>query len=192
MDSFLDWFAQPGSLDPVLRAGVAHFRFVTIHPFEDGNGRIARAITEMALSQADDTRERTYSMSSGIEARRAEYYQQLESAQRGSLDITAWLAWFLACLERTLEDAEATVGRVLTKARQLKRIGSAGVSDRQRIVLQHMVDTGDPQMSTSKFAVLAGCSKDTALRDIQQLVKGGLLVRNPAGGRSVSYRLAPV
>ena len=190
MQRFLEWFAEPDSVDPVLRAGVAHFWFVTIHPFEDGNGRIARAITEMALSQADGTRDRTYSMSSGIEARRGEYYQQLESAQRGSLDITSWLAWFLGCLERTLEDAEGTVGAVLAKARILERVGAAGVSDRQRIVIQHMLDTGDDEMSTSKYAVLTGSSKDTALRDIQTLVESDIFAMNEGGGRSTSYRLS--
>lgn len=189
MQAFLEWFSEPGKTDPVLRAGVAHLWFVTIHPFEDGNGRITRAITEMALSQADGTRERTYSMSSGIEARRAEYYQQLESAQRGSLDITAWLAWFLGCLEGTLDEASTELGHVVARAKALHRIGAHPVSDRQRIVLRHMVETGDQEMTTSKYAVLVGASRDTALRDIQALVESGLLVKNEAGGRSTSYRL---
>ena len=187
---FLEWFANPDSTDPVLRAGVAHFWFVTIHPFEDGNGRIARAIGEMALAQADGTHERTYSMSSGIEARRAEYYQQLESAQRGSLDITAWLAWFLDCLEHTLDDADDVLQTVLAKARVLERVGSEPVSDRQRLVIRHMLDLNDAVMTTSKYAQIADCSNDTALRDIKELVENGVLVRNPGGGRSTSYRLA--
>lgn len=190
MQKFIDWFASPGSTDPIIKAGVAHFWFVTIHPFEDGNGRIARAIAEMALAQADGTKDRTYSMSSGIEARRAEYYQRLESAQRGSLDITAWLAWFLDCLEQTIDDAGETMGVVLAKARVLERMGNVGVSDRQRLALQHMLDTGDQAITTSKYAVLTGCSNDTALRDLQTLVASGILAKNPAGGRSTSYRLA--
>ena len=190
MQRFLEWFADRESTDPILRAGVAHFWFVTIHPFEDGNGRITRAITEMALSQADGTRERTYSMSSGIEARRSEYYQRLESAQRGSLDITSWLAWFLDCLEQTLDEAHEALGTVLAKARVLERVGAQPVSDRQRIVVQHMLDSGDRKMTTSKYAVLVGASNDTALRDIQSLVENGILVTNEGGGRSTSYRLA--
>jgi Fic family protein len=190
MNGFLEWFAERGTIDPVLRSGVAHFWFVTIHPFEDGNGRIARAIGEMALAQADGTRDRTYSMSSGIEARRAEYYQRLESAQRGSLDITAWLAWFLDCLEQTLDEADEVLGNVLAKARILERVGARPVSDRQRIVVQHMLDTGDTKMTTSKYAVLVGASNDTALRDIQALLENGILARNESGGRSTSYRLA--
>jgi Fic family protein len=190
MHGFLEWFADRGTTDPILRSGVAHFWFVTIHPFEDGNGRIARAIGEMALAQADGTSDRTYSMSSGIEARRAEYYQRLESAQRGSLDITAWLAWFLDCLEQTLDEAHEALGTVLAKARVLERVGAQPVSDRQRIVVQHMLDSGDRKMTTSKYAVLVGASNDTALRDIQSLVENGILVTNEGGGRSTSYRLA--
>jgi Fic family protein len=190
MERFLEWFADRDSTDPILRSGVAHFWFVTIHPFEDGNGRIARAIGEMALAQADGTRDRTYSMSSGIERRRAEYYRQLESAQRGSLDVTAWLAWFLDCLDETLAQAGEALHSVLVKARILERIGAGPVNERQRMVVQHMLDTGDDGMTTSKYAVIVGASKDTALRDIQGLVEGGILVRNEGGGRSTSYRLA--
>jgi Fic family protein len=190
MTQFLEWFADRDSTDPVLRAGVAHFWFVTIHPFEDGNGRIARAVGEMALAQADGTHERTYSMSSGIEARRTEYYQQLESAQRGSLDITAWLAWFLDCLEHTLDDADAVLKTVLAKARILERVGATPVSDRQRLVIRHMLTSNDAAMTTSKYSQIAACSNDTALRDINELVKTALLTRNPGRGRSTSYRLA--
>ncbi len=132
MESFIQWFNMRMALDPVLKAGIAHFWFVTIHPFEDGNGRIARAIAEMALSQADRSKQRFYSMSSAIEAERKEYYLQLESAQRGSLDITAWLAWFLDCLDRTINGADTVLSSVLNKAEVWQRINQTPVNERQR------------------------------------------------------------
>jgi Fic family protein len=191
MNRFLQWFrSPPASLDPVLKAGVAHLWFVTIHPFDDGNGRIARAIAEMALSQADGTKERFYSMSSGIEARRTEYHLQLEAAQRGSLDITAWLAWFLGCLSRTLEEAGASLRSVFRKAELWQRIDAQPVNERQRRVINRMLGDFKGHLSTSKYAKLAKCSNDTALRDIRELVSRGILVKNPGGGRSTSYRLA--
>jgi Fic family protein len=190
MDRFLGWFELPPALDPVLEAGVAHLWFVTIHPFDDGNGRIARAIADMALSQADGTKDRFYSMSSGIEAERREYYQQLEAAQRGSLDITAWLAWFLGCLDRTIEQAQTSLGSVLHKARLWQRINPQPVNERQRKVINRMLDDFQGHLTTSKYARLAGCSNDTALRDIRGLLERGIIARNPAGGRSTSYRLA--
>ena len=190
MASFLSWFNMPPSLDPVLKAAIAHLWFVTLHPFEDGNGRIARAVAEMALSQADGTKERFYSMSSGIEAERREYYLQLESAQRGSLDITAWLAWFLACLDRTIEGADTALSSVLYRAKLWQRINPTPVNERQRKVINRMLDNFKGHLTTSKYADLAGCSNDTALRDIQALLERGIIVKNPGGGRSTSYRLA--
>ena len=190
MESFLQWFNRRMALDPVLKAGIAHFWFVTLHPFEDGNGRIARAIAEMALSQADASKERFYSMSSGIEAERRDYYLQLESAQRGSLDITAWLAWFLACLDRTIDGADSVLSSVLYKAKVWQRIDQAPVNERQRKVVNLMLDDFKGHLTTSKYAQLAGCSNDTALRDIQALLERGIIVKNPGGGRSTSYRLA--
>ncbi len=190
MESFLTWFNRPPSLDPVLKAGVAHLWFVTLHPFEDGNGRIARAIAEMALSQADGTKERFYSMSSVIEAERREYYLQLESAQRGSLDVTAWLAWFLACLDRTIEGADKALSSVLYKASLWQRINQNPLNERQRKVISRMLDDFKGHLTTSKYANLAECSNDTALRDIQTLLERGIIVKNPGGGRSTSYRLA--
>jgi len=163
---------------------------VTIHPFEDGNGRIARAIAEMALSRSDGTKDRFYSMSSGIEAERREYYRQLEAAQRGSLDITEWLAWFLGCLDRTLDDADRTLSSVLHKARLWQRIHPNPVNERQRKVINRMLDDFKGHLSTSKYAEIAKCSNDTALRDIRELLARGILVKNPGGGRSTSYRLA--
>ena len=145
-------------MDPVLKAGVAHFWFVTIHPFDDGNGRIARAIADTALSQADGTKDRFYSMSSGIERERKEYYLQLESAQRGALDITEWLAWFLGCLDRTIEDADETLGSVLHKAKLWQRINRRPVNERQRKVINLMLDDFKGHLTTSKYAELADCS----------------------------------
>lgn len=191
MDRFLDWFETPSSVDPVLRAGIAHLWFVTIHPFDDGNGRIARAITDMALARADRTAQRFYSMSSTIEAQRRTYYGRLESAQQGSLDITAWLVWFLACLQQALGDARTLLARVLRKARFTDRARSHGVNQRQETILMRMLEpTWEGNMTTSKYARLTKCHQDSALRDIRQLVSWGLLVRNPGGGRSTSYRLA--
>lgn len=174
----------------MLKAGIAHLWFVTIHPFDDGNGRIARTIAEMALSQADGTRERFYSMSSGIEGRRMECYHQLEAAQRGTLDITAWPSWFLSYLDRTIEAAEASLGSVLHKARPWQRISPQPVNERQRKVVNRMLDDFPGHLTTSKYARLAGCSNGTALRDIRELLERGVIVKNPGGGRSTSYRLA--
>ncbi len=189
MNRFLDWFNRPGGIDSVLKAGVAHFWFVTVHPFEDGNGRIARAITDMALAQADSTKNRFYSMSSAIEVERNTYYLQLESAQRGSVDITAWLAWFLGCLDRAIEAAHKSLATVLHKAELWQRINFSPVNERQRIVINRMLDNFKGQLTTSKYAKLAKCSTDTALRDIRELLERGVLVRNPGGGRSTSYRV---
>ncbi|MEZ4650459.1 MAG: Fic family protein [Candidatus Eisenbacteria bacterium] len=190
MASFLGWFNQTSELDPVLKVGVAHFWFVTIHPFADGNGRIARAIADMALSRADDTKDRFYSMSTAIEAERREYYRELESVQCGGLDITRWLTWFLACLDRTIEGAGRTLGSVLRKADLWQSINQRPVNERQRKVINRMLDDFEGPLSTSKYAKLAGCSSDTALRDIRELLDRGILMKNAGGGRSTSYRLA--
>jgi len=191
MGSLLHWFnAPPSEIDLVLKAAIAHFWFVTIHPFEDGNGRIARAIADVALSQADETKERFYSMSSGIEAERGEYYIQLESAQRGNLDITEWLIWFLGCLDRTIDDANEKLSFVLHKARLWQQINLNPVNDRQRKVINRMLDDFKGHLTTSKYAKLAKCSNDTALRDIRELLERGIVAKNTGGGRSTSYRLA--
>lgn len=190
MDQFLAWFNTPTPLDPVLHVGLAHFWFVTIHPFEDGNGRIARAIAELALARADGTKERFYSMSSQIEAERKEYYFQLEAAQRGELDITRWLTWFLACLGRAIEGAEGTLAAVLHKAELWRRINRDPVNERQRLVINRLLDDFQGSLTSSKYAKLAKCSADTALRDIRELVERRILIQNRGGGRSTSYRLA--
>lgn len=190
MDTFLAWFAGGDDVDPVIRAGIAHLWFVTIHPFEDGNGRIARAIGDMALVRADGTQDRFYSLSSQIEAERKHYYNQLEQQQRATPDITDWLSWFLDCLGRAIGSAEMALGNVLFKAQLWDRINQKPVNDRQRLIINRMIeDDFEGFMNTSKYARLAKCSNDTALRDIQQLKARGIFIQNPGGGRSTSYRL---
>jgi Fic family protein len=190
MNTFLAWFNAPPCTDPVLHAALAHFRFVTIHPLEDGNGRIARAITDMALARADGSPDRFYSMSAQIESERRDYYSVLERSQKGGLDSTAWLVWFLECLGRSLTRAEGTLQVVLHKARIWQKIGAARVNDRQRKVINRMLDGFEGKLTSSKYAALTGCSADTALRDIQELSKHGVFVRNDGSGRSTSYRIA--
>jgi Fic family protein len=190
VSSFLAWFNAPAAIDPVLKAGLAHFWFVTIHPFEDGNGRIARAIADMALARADGTSDRFYSMSSQIEAERKDYYRELEKAQRSDVDVTHWLSWFLACLTRAIDGAHHTLAAVLRKATLWQRINRLPVGDRQRLVINRLLNGFKGFLTTSKYAKLAKCSTDTALRDIQQLLERRILVQNAGGGRSASYRLA--
>jgi Fic family protein len=191
MKRFLAWFNGDSSIDPVLKAAVAHFWFVTIHPFDDGNGRIARAVADMALSRADESQDRFYSMSSGIEAERKDYYIRLESAQRGSLDITAWLVWFIDCLARAIVASDTMLASVLRKARLWQHINTKPVNERQRKVINRMLEHDwQGYLKTSKYARLAKCSQDTALRDIKELLERGVLVQNEGAGRSTSYRLA--
>lgn len=190
MEAFLAWLAGEDDTDPVIRAGIAHLWFVTIHPFEDGNGRIARAIGDMALTLADGTPDRFYSLSSQIEAERKQYYDQLEAQQRATPDITDWLSWFLDCLGRAISNAETTLGNVLFKAQLWDMINQKPVNDRQRLIINRMLgDDFEGFMNTSKYAKLAKCSNDTALRDIQELKERGIFIQNPGGGRSTSYRL---
>jgi Fic family protein len=189
MTRFIDWFNAPPSIDPVLKAGVGHFWFVTIHPFEDGNGRIARAIADMALARADGTNQRFYSMSSQIEAERKDYYLRLEAVQKGDVDITLWLEWFLECLDRALDGAQETLGGVLYKANMWQQINLQPVNERQRLVLNRMFNGFKGHLTNAKYAKLAKCSSDTALRDIRELLERRIFVQNPGGGRSTSYRL---
>ncbi|MFY8095285.1 MAG: Fic family protein [Niveispirillum sp.] len=190
MTAFLEWFNNGPVIDPVVKAGIAHLWFVTIHPFEDGNGRIARAIADLALARADNCAERFYSMSGQIEAERKAYYDELERQQKGDVDITGWLSWFLGCLDRALTTADGTLSAVLAKARLWEWISRGSVNDRQRIVINRLMDGFEGNLNNSKYAKLAKCSADTALRDIQALVERRVLVQNPGGGRSTSYRLA--
>ena len=172
------------------KAGIAHFWFVTIHPFEDGNGRIARAIGDMALARADSTPDRFYSLSSQIESERKDYYDQLERQQRRSPEITGWLEWFLDCLGRAISSAETTLGNVLFKAKLWNMVNKNSVNERQRLIINRMLENDfKGHMNTSKYAKLAKCSNDTALRDIQDLKTRGIFIQNPGGGRSTSYQL---
>ena len=190
MAHFLEWFESAIGIDPVLKAGIAHFWFVTIHPFEDGNGRIGRAIADMALARADATADRFYSMSAQIEAERNEYYDRLERSQRGGLDITPWLEWFLGCLDRAIDQAQESLAGTLRKARMWEWINRSPVNERHRTVINRLLDGFEGKLSSSKYAKLAKCSADTALRDIKELMERGILVQDQAGGRSTSYHLA--
>jgi Fic family protein len=176
--------------DAVIKAALAHFRFVTIHPFDDGNRRIARALADLALARADGSEYRFYSMSAQIRAERAAYYDLLERSQKGSLDVTAWLVWFLDCLARAVAGAEAMLGDVLFKAEFWKRYADAGLNRRQVAVLNRVLDGFEGGITSSKWAKLAKCSQDTALRDIADLAMRGILVRSRSGGRSTAYAVA--
>ena len=192
MKRFLEWANTTSAIDPVLKAGIAHLWFVTIHPFEDGNGRIARAIADMLLARADGSKDRFYSMSSQIAHERKSYYDCLEQQQRGYLDISNWLSWFIDCLDRAIDSAIATLASVLYKARLWEKANQQPVNDRQKLVINRMLDNFEGHMNTSKYAKIAKCSNDTALRDIQELLNREIFIRNPGGGRSTSYRLATI
>ena len=192
MAAFLEWFDNNEATDPILKAAISHLWFVTVHPFEDGNGRIARAIADMALARADNLPDRFYSMSAQIEAERKTYYTQLERQQRGSTDITVWIDWFLDCLGRSIDAAGATLATVLYKTKLLKIADRYSFSDRQRLILNRMLDGFKGHINTSKYAKISKCSTDTALRDIRILLSCELLIQNSSGGRSTSYRLPTV
>lgn len=189
MTAFLQWFETKHVMDPVMKAAIAHFWFVTIHPFEDGNGRIGRAITDLLLARADGMSDRFYSMSSQIEAERKEYYLQLERSQRGTLDITSWLEWFIRCMLHALTETEQKLSQILRKSRIWEVANRTLINDRQRKVINRLLDGFEGKLTTSKYAKLAKCSEDTALRDIRILLDSGILVQNPGGGRSTSYAL---
>jgi Fic family protein len=201
MRIFLDWFNDPKDIDPVLRAGIAHVWFVTLHPFEDGNGRIARAIADMQLARADNNRERFYSMSVQIRQERNSYYRILEKSQkvsaqhtaahqaRSGIDITEWLEWFLGCLNRSFDTTEKTLAHVLRKASFWESFSGTSINDRQRLMINRLFDGFEGKLTSSKWAKIAKCSQDTALRDILDLVEKGILTKDVAGGRSTSYLL---
>jgi Fic family protein len=192
MRAFLDWFNSDAETDGVAKAGLAHFWFVTIHPFDDGNGRIARAIADLALARSEQSSQRFYSMSAQIRDERAAYYEVLEQAQKGTTDITLWMDWFLSCLGRAIEGAQTKLASVLSKARFWEALADFPLNERQRFMLNRLLDDFEGKLTTSKWAKLAKCSQDTALRDILALVERGALIRNPAGGRSASYALAKI
>ncbi len=190
MTDFLNWFNGPPEMDQVLKAALAHLWFVTIHPFDDGNGRMARAIADMALARSDNSSQRFYSMSAQIRQERGAYYDILEQTQKGTLDITDWMQWFLGCLGRSIDGAQAILAAVLAKARFWESLQGVQLNARQTLVLNRLLDGFEGKLTTSKYARLAKCSQDTALRDILPLVERGILVRGPEGGRSTSYVLA--
>ncbi len=191
IQTFLRWFDAAHDVDRVLRAGLAHLWFVTIHPFDDGNGRIARAIADMVLARSEGSSQRFYSMSAQIRLERDDYYEILERTQRRTLEVTPWMEWFLGCLGRAIDGAQAALGAVLAKARFWEATTGVSINERQRLVLNRLLDGFEGRLTTSKYAKLARCSQDTALRDILELVAHGLLVRGPEGGRSTNYALAP-
>jgi Fic family protein len=189
MSAFLNWFNSDDSTDLVLRAGIAHLWFVTIHPFEDGNGRIARAISDMMLARSEQSSQRFYSMSLQIRQERNAYYGTLEEAQKGTLEITKSLEWFLDCLGRAINAAEETLAGVIRKACFWESHSFSPFNDRQRLLLNKLLDGFEGKLTSSKWAKLAKCSQDTALRDIISLVESGVLEKDSAGGRSTSYSL---
>jgi Fic family protein len=190
MKAFLDWFNAKAEIDPVLKAGQAHLWFVTIHPFDDGNGRIARAIADMALARSEHSSQRFYSMSAQIRQERQAYYEILDRTQKGTLDITPWMEWFLSCLGSAIDGAQTTLSAILAKSRFWESISGITINDRQRLVLNRLLEGFEGKLTSSKYAKLAKCSQDTAQRDIVYLVERGILIRNPEGGRSTSYSLA--
>ncbi len=190
MQKFLKWFNGTKKMEPVLKAGLAHLWFVTIHPFDDGNGRIARAIADMALARSEKSPQRFYSMSAQICSEKNAYYKHLEATQKGDLDITEWLEWFLKCLNNAFQGAETILSNVLKKARFWETHSEEPFNDRQRKVLNRILDGFGGKLTSSKWASIAKCSQDSASRDIDDLVKRKILIKNPSGGRSTSYSLA--
>ncbi|MGC2325984.1 MAG: Fic family protein [Candidatus Sulfotelmatobacter sp.] len=190
MGSFLDWFNGNTEGDWVVKAGLAHLWFVTIHPFEDGNGRIARAIADLALARSEQSSQRFYSMSAQIRQERADYYDILERTQEATMDVKPWMDGFLGCLGRAIEGAQSILGTVLSKAHFWETFGDALLNERQRLVVNRLLDGFEGKLTSMRYGQLAKCSHDTALRDIAALVDRGILVRNPQGGRSTSYSLA--
>jgi Fic family protein len=195
MGLFIQWFNQkedPLKLDPLIKAAIAHFWFVTLHPFEDGNGRIARAIGDLALARTDQSHLRFYSLSSQIETERKNYYEILEKQQKRNLDITLWLEWFMGCLHRSLLESESLLSNILYKAKLwqwIKEKPDFHLNSRQILILNKLLGDFEGLLNTSKYAKLAKCSSDTALRDIQELTQQGILILNPQGGRSTNYQL---
>jgi len=189
MSVFLKWFETPAPIDPVLKAALAHLWFVTIHPFDDGNGRIARAIADMALARSENSPKRFYSMSAQIQIERNAYYSILEDTQKGNLDVTRWIVWFLECFKKAIVGAESTLGQVMAKARFWDTHSGALFNERQLVMVNKMIDGFEGKLTSSKWAVIMKCSQDTALRDIDDLIRRGVLVQNQGGGRSTSYYL---
>jgi Fic family protein len=190
--AFLKWFNARTPGNTVMKAALAHLWFVTLHPFDDGNGRVARAIADMALARSEGSPQRFYSMSAQIRQERNAYYDILERTQHGPLDVTPWMSWFLGCLGRAIDGARTALGGVLAKARFWETFAATPLNDRQREIVNRLLDGFEGKLTTSKYAKLTKCSQDTALRDIISLVERGMLLPSQAGGRSTSYALAGI
>ena len=189
MIKFLDWLNNDKKNDFVMKAAIAHLWFITIHPFEDGNGRIARAITDMILAQSDKSEQRFYSMSAQIRIERKEYYEILEKTQKGNLDITQWMVWFLNCLINALKSSEEVLSDILFKADFWKKHAGIKLNERQKKLLNKILDGFEGKLTSAKWAKIAKCSKDSAIRDINDLIDKNILEQGESGGRSTSYRL---
>lgn len=191
-ERFLEWFNADAAMPPLVKAGLAHLWLVTLHPFDDGNGRIARAVGDMALARCEQAPQRFYSLSAQIQRERSDYYSQLERTQKGAMDVTPWLQWFLGCLLRAVQGAGTTVDHVLVKARFWQRWAGTAMNERQIKLVNRLLDGFEGKLTSSKWALIAECSADTALRDINELVQLGALCKSESGGRSTSYELGDV
>ena len=189
MTAFIKWFNAEKKLDPILKAAVAHLWFITLHPFDDGNGRIARALTDMQLARADGSNQRFYSMSNQIRGERNKYYDMLEKTQKGKLDISEWIEWFLDCLIRSLSATDTTLANVLRKVKFWEKHANTEFNARQKRTVNKLHDGFFGKLSSSKYAKMNKCSADTALRDIQDMINKGVLKKDEAGGRSTNYEL---
>jgi Fic family protein len=189
MNRFLRWFNEENQIDLVIKAAIAHLWFVTIHPFQDGNGRITRALTDMLLAQSDKSTQRFYSMSAQIRIERKAYYEILEKTQKGDLDISEWIKWFLGCLINALKSTHDVLTRVLSKADFWNKHSKTIINERQKKVLDKLLDGFEGKLTSTKWAKIAKCSKDTAIRDINDLINKDILQKETAGGRSTSYEL---
>lgn len=189
MNSFIKWFNEENSIDSILKAGIAHLWFITIHPFDDGNGRIARAISDMQLSESDGVNQRFYSMSSQINTEKKLYYAILEKTQKGDLEITDWLKWFLKCLKGAIVGSNIIIDKVVRKHQFFVNNASKITNERQRAILTKLLEGFEGNLTSSKYAKIAKTSPDTALRDINDLVEKGILLKSDSGGRSTNYIL---
>jgi len=192
MENLLDWVENEIEVDPVLKAAISHLWFVTIHPFEDGNGRITRAITEMILARSDNSVKRFYSMSAQIRVKRKQYYEVLERTQKGDSDITEWILWFLECLQEAINSTYDVLQKVLQKAEFWKTHSSTILNERQHKMINRLLDGFKGKLTTTKWGKICKCSQDTALRDIQDLIKKNILQKEPSGGRSTNYGLIEI
>jgi Fic family protein len=189
MNRFIKWFNEENKIDLVIKAAIAHLWFVTIHPFQDGNGRITRALTDMLLAQSDKSTQRFYSMSAQIRVERKEYYEILEKTQKGDLDISEWIKWFLSCLINALKATDNILTRVLLKADFWNRNSKTIINERQKKILNKLLDGFEGKLTSMKWAKITKCSKDTAIRDINDLINKDILQKESAGGRSTNYEL---